>query len=598
MYIKLKFVLICFLSSCICVVSYAADKNSKRVNELQVLIDVSGSMKKNDPKNLRIPAIKLLINLLPDGSKVGLWLFSEKTSELVKMGRVNKQWKQKALLKIKKIHSRGLLTNIEEAIGQSAKEWLLSPSQQNRSLIILTDGMVDTSKDIMQSAESRARIMEQQVPLLQQAGIKVQTIALSKDADAELLGKLATGTGGWSETAQSADQLQKVFFKLFKQAIPQDTTPLVGNAFTIDKAIKEFSVLIFKQPGSKHPQLMTPGNKKINHKSRSSKVSWLSEKNYDLVTIKKPKVGLWRIIGNIDPDNQVMIVTDLKFELDEIPTHILFKDSFNVSGFFTNQQQLITRSDFLQLIDLSIFLEDGQRFKMTAVSGKQGLFSKTLGAELKPGRHTLKIIADGQTFKREVTRVIEVIDSLIAVKKQVDSILHKVTIELIPNSIAINTDMMTIEASISQLGKQTVKQVLEKKSGQWKLVVNEPETGASKIVNFSVIANTPQGKSISPVILPIVVNTGLFNAAKPKVPIIKLKKKKTKKPAKIADKIEAEVEDEADIDKVEAEPVNWVKTIIIILIINIILIAIGFFAYKYVKKQSATKQDQLLSRLD
>ncbi len=598
MHTKLKFVLICFLSSCICVASYAADKKSKRGNKLQVLIDVSGSMKKNDPKNLRIPAVKLLINLLPNGSKVGLWLFSEKTSELVKMGRVNKQWKQKALLKINKIHSRGLLTNIEEAIDQSTKKWLLSPSMQNRSLIILTDGMVDTSKDIMQSAESRARIMEQQIPLLQQAGIKVQTIALSKDADAELLEKLATGTGGWSETAQSADQLQKVFFKLFKQAIPQDTAPLVGNTFTIDKAIKEFSVLIFKQTGSKHPQLMTPSNKKINLKSRSSKVSWLSENNYDLVTIKKPKVGLWRIIGNIDPDNQVMIVTDLKFELDEIPTHILFKDNFEVSGFFTNQQQLITRSDFLQLIDLSIFLEDGQRFKMTAVSGKRGLFRKTLGLELKPGRHTLKIIADGQTFKREITQVIEVINSLITVKKHIDPTLHKVTIELIPNKFAINTDMITIEASISQLGKQTVKQVIEKKSGQWKLLVNEPETGASKIVNFSVIANTPQGESISPVILPVTVNAALFRSAKPKVPDIKPAKKKPNKLAKIADKKAVEIVDDKVVDNVEPEPVNWMKTIIIILMINIVFIAIGFFVYKYVKKQSAAKQDQLLSRLD
>ncbi|RLA17269.1 MAG: hypothetical protein DRQ56_09430, partial [Gammaproteobacteria bacterium] len=33
--------------------------------DVRVLIDVSGSMKQNDPRNLRIPALKLLVNLLP-----------------------------------------------------------------------------------------------------------------------------------------------------------------------------------------------------------------------------------------------------------------------------------------------------------------------------------------------------------------------------------------------------------------------------------------------------------------------------------------------------------------------------------------------------
>ena len=70
-------------------------------------------MKKNDSNNLRIPAIKLLINLLPEGVKVGLWLFAEETKQLVETGVVNKKWRKKALTKVNKIHSRGLLTNIE-----------------------------------------------------------------------------------------------------------------------------------------------------------------------------------------------------------------------------------------------------------------------------------------------------------------------------------------------------------------------------------------------------------------------------------------------------------------------------------------------------
>ncbi len=594
---KLRFVFICVLISSVCSMANAASKKSKVVNELQVLIDVSGSMKKNDPKNLRIPAIKLLINLLPKGTKVGLWLFSEQSTELVSTGTVNKQWKRKALSKIKKIHSRGLFTNIEDALEKSTKQWLSSSNNNNRSLIILTDGMVDTSKDIMQSAESRARIMDVQVPLLQQAGIKIQTIALSNDADAELLGKLASDTGGWSETAKSAEQLQKIFFKIFKQAIPQDAVPLAGNVFTVDKSIKEFSVLIFKQSGDKTPYLISPREKKITHKVKSSKVSWLNEKNYDLVTITKPKPGEWKIIGNMDPDNQVMIVTDLKFEIDELPNHILVKEVIDVNAFFSNQHQLISRADFLNLIDFSIELDKGQKFTMTAVKGKQGLFRKTLAEELTKGRHTLKLVADGKTFKREITKTVEVIESLIAMEKKIDSIAGIVTIKLIPNDLVINTDMMTIEAHISQVGRQTISKIIEKQSGQWEISINKPGLGISKIVNFTVIANTKQGVPISPTILPVTVNASLFVPVKPIIPIIKVEKNKIEKEeSKRPEKIEDEIEEEIEVE--ELEPVNWLKTIIIVVVINILLIAAGFFAYKFMKKQSAIKQEELLSRLD
>jgi len=213
MYSKLSMLCICFL---FCQVGFAAMTKQNTEYELKILIDVSGSMKQTDPNNLRIPAIKLLVNLLPDGTRAGIWLFAQNTETLVETGVVNKQWKNKALKKITKIHSRGLFTNIEDAIQTSAQDWLNSSSQQKRNMILLTDGMVDISKDIMQSAESRERIMVEQIPLLQQAGAKINTIALSENADAELLDKLALDTNGWSETALSAVQLQKIFFKIFK----------------------------------------------------------------------------------------------------------------------------------------------------------------------------------------------------------------------------------------------------------------------------------------------------------------------------------------------------------------------------------------------
>jgi len=594
MYSKLKLLCICFLTCSLCSFAYAAKKKIELKNELQVLIDVSGSMRKNDPHNLRIPAIKLLINLLPEGTKAGIWVFAENTKALVKTGIVNKKWKKNALKKINRIHSRGLLTNIEGAIQNAAKEWFKSTEKQNRHLIILTDGMVDVSKDIMQSAESRARVMSDQIPLLQQAGVKVQTIALSNEADAELLNKLALDTQGWSETALSANQLQKVFFKLFKQALPQDSVPIIGNSFSIDKSIKEFSVLLFKEAGAPEIQLITPDKKIIKNRGKGKKVTWLSDKNYDLITIKEPKSGEWGIVTKMDPENQVMIVTDLKFEVDELPNHILSNENITVSGFFTDQQQLISRKDFLDLIELSVQQLGGLKWKMLAVKEKQGLFSVELGADLKKGRHIFTMVADGKTFKREVSKTIEVIESVIRVKKKVNINARTVTIELIPNELVVNTDMMSVEATVTQLGKDAEKRVIEKSAGQWLLIVEAAKNGGSKMVNFSIMANTVQGESISPDILPVVINEAMFVPLKISVNEVD----KTEAVKSEIKTIEKEKDKEDKQEEIAEEPINWVKTSLFVAIANIIFIAAGFFGFKFFKKQAAMKQETLLSRLD
>ena len=61
--------------------------------------------------------------------------------------------------------------------------------------------------------------------------------------------------------------------------------------------------------------------------------------------------------------------------------------------------------------------------------------------------------------------------------------------------------------------------------------------------------------------------------------------------------IEKESPEQAEEADEETSEVNWMKTGAIVVAINIILIAAGFFLYKLLKKRSAEKQTQLLDRL-
>lgn len=597
MYSKLQLLCISFLLAYTFSTGYAAEADNSSP-ELQILIDVSGSMKHNDPKNLRIPALKLLVNLLPDGTKVGIWLFAEKTRALVKTGVVNKKWKKKALSKIKKIHSSGLFTNIEKAIQQSSQDWFNEPESQARHLILLTDGVVDVSEDIMESAESRERILIEQMTELQQAGIKVHTIALSENADTQLLEKLAFDTGGWNETVLYADQLQKVFFKIFKQAVPKDTVPILGNSFNVDRSIDEFSVLIFKKKGAQVTQLITPDSTEIGVDNQVENVSWLSDKNYDLVTIKKPMAGKWIIDAEMDPDNQVMIVTDLKFKVEDIPNHISDQESFDLTAYFSDKHQLISREEFLSLIEISIELinEDREKkeWKMQPVTEKAGLFRKIVEPGLGKGKHTLKIKADGKTFQREYIQEIEVVESLIRVDVEVNKKSRMVTIKLTPDKNVINTEMMSIQASFAQSGQVVENRELINKNDTWELVLQETLEGERKIINFSITARSLKGNALSPNLKPIVVDDSLFFKSKIESQNEEVDQNLEKTIDDQSDNFDDE--DEDDID--ENNDVNWMKTSAIVVVVNIILIAIGFFLFNFLKKRAANSQAQLLARLE
>ena len=183
--------------------------------DVRVIVDISGSMKKNDPNNLRIPAIQLFSQLLPPNSKSGVWTFGQYVNMLVPLSEVTPEWKAEALRTSRQINSVGLFTNISGAIERASFDWDELDPNSKRSLILLTDGVVDISQDKAKNQEARNNLLTSVLPKLKQAGVTIHTIALSNEADEPLLNQLASQTDGWYQKALFADELQSVFLKIF-----------------------------------------------------------------------------------------------------------------------------------------------------------------------------------------------------------------------------------------------------------------------------------------------------------------------------------------------------------------------------------------------
>jgi uncharacterized protein (TIGR03503 family) len=384
------------------------------VDDIRIVVDVSGSMVRTDPKNLRIPAMRMINGLIPSGANAGVWTFGRYVNMEVKWGKVDDNWRKEADLGVAKIHSRGQFTNIESALERASSSWTKTDRNSRRNIILLTDGKVDISKVPEKNDASRNNILNKTLPQLVNKGVTVHTIALSGYSDEQLLKQIAVKTSGSFEIANSADDLQRIFLRMFERAAKPDTVPLSDNTFSVDKSIREMTLLIFRK-GDKITKLIQPDGKSQSQASHTANVNWRNDLGYDLITVKKPLAGKWTLDAELDPDNRVMIVTDLKLVVNELPAFLTPDQPLNLKVELQSNNKRISKKSFLKFVEFSVTHtvgEDSQKthleFKHTTDIAEKGIYHHQISAPLKEGKHELLVSADARIFDRSRRFIFEV----------------------------------------------------------------------------------------------------------------------------------------------------------------------------------------------
>ncbi|MEN9533704.1 MAG: hypothetical protein RIQ83_2928 [Pseudomonadota bacterium] len=99
--------------------------------------------------------------------------------------------------------------------------------------------------------------------------------------------------------------------------------PLLDNRFRIDYGVKEITFIVTRKPGTPSVILVRPdGSKLYVGKVTPPDVGWLALKDQDLITIRDPMPGPWQAIGEVDPENRVRILSNIKLETDLLPTQL------------------------------------------------------------------------------------------------------------------------------------------------------------------------------------------------------------------------------------------------------------------------------------
>lgn len=506
-----KYVLILMILAVLLPIRQVFATTDDQTSDVRILIDVSGSMKKNDPNNLRAPALRLVLGLLPDDAKAGVWTFAKYVNMLVPIRDVNEAWKVEAERQSNQIHSYGLYTNIEQALNKATASHKLVDPNVRRSVILLSDGLVDVAAGEEVSKTSRQRILDNIVPRLKKAGVAVHTIALSSTADHELLRAVSIATDGWYEQVDTADELQRVFLHLFEKAAQRDTVPLTDNNFKIDDSVSEMTLLVFRSEGTRDTELVLPDLSRLKNDELPGNVRWHHEDNYDLITIDQPLSGDWKIDADLDPDNRVMVVTDLKLQTIDLPNNILIGETFDFEASLTEKDEIIVREDFLTLVDAQMKEENELADEVLTDlndSLQQGVYRANIGDLFQPGRNDVVVTMSSATFERQRRQSINVVETPFDVQIEqltdVATRTHRLTLK--PDLELIKSENISIAAMLTATdGSEWSYDVMKNLDDDWQLTLADLQAGEDYSLALQIRGETVKGRSLflqpSPIVL-------------------------------------------------------------------------------------------------
>lgn len=382
--------------------------------DLRLLIDVSGSMQESDPDNLRAPALELIVRLLPEGSRAGVWTFGDTVEALVPHGLVDDSWREQAIAAVAAIDNSGLRTNIPAALTAATQDLGSVDPGYRASLVLLTDGKVDVSESPMANAAAARRVLDTTAPELGQSGVRVHTIALSNEADWGFLRALARATGGVAEQAETPQALTGVYLQALEMVAPTARVPVDESGFSIDESVREFTVLVFLPELEGKVRLISPDGVRYRPADAIASVTWMKGPRFALVTVTEPLLGQWQLEAPEGIQTRVTVLSNLELEVDPVPNSLPAGRASELGIRLRQRGEIITSPELLAVFGLSVDIE-GPAANIPSID-VTGTYAAPADGEYRvaippidlPGRYIITVRADTGTLQRELPVYVEV----------------------------------------------------------------------------------------------------------------------------------------------------------------------------------------------
>lgn len=151
---------------------------------------------------------------------------------------------------------------------------------------------------------------------------------------------------------QSLDTAQVEFYQKDNKT---NQIPYFDNRFRIDGELDEITLIFYRKSGSVPIILVQPDGSKIRvNNIDHDTIRWYDDRTFDMIKIKKPMPGPWQAIGDILPNSQILVVSDVVIKVKPLPAIVFSGETLKVEGQLFNGDKAIDSPSFREVVKLDV----------------------------------------------------------------------------------------------------------------------------------------------------------------------------------------------------------------------------------------------------
>lgn len=407
----------------------AWDRAANPIDTL-LLIDSSASMRLSDPQQLRQTAVATFAAALGPNDRLALAEFSD-GARLLAPFQAPKNSPELAE-KIASLDDSGEYTDILSAIELGERLFREGGRQGvKKMLVLLSDGRMDPNPQRYSQAEATNKLMSSELPELKRNGIVVHTVALSDEADRNLMSRMALSTDGLGKYAKDASSISPIladFLAVTKQSGKRD---FFSRTIEIGEELPEVTIYIRRTLGAE-VTIRSPSGKVIKSGERDvSNSEWFENDEFSLISLKEPELGDWIVEGLRDPDEFIVTLRDLRAKI-HWPSALFVGSRGVIEAVLLDGSRPVSIPALSKAMRATVQLHSIDRIADPVVSGEMlddgsggdgiandGAFSREAVVE-KEGQYKALVTLRGPTFERSAEQPFQV--SRVLMRAHVDFI--------------------------------------------------------------------------------------------------------------------------------------------------------------------------------
>ena len=408
--------------------TFSQEPRGTDVLDVGLIVDESGSMRYNDPHNMRKDAALLLLDLLNQNDNIALVGFGEGARRINPFLEI---YSQRSTLSqnIRTLRSADRYSMIKEGLQEMLniikERGVLHPT----AIILLTDG--EYQPDDLPPGTELFNYFSQLNKLAQEFSsfhVPIYTVAFTQLANIDVLSNIARQSGGASYRAFQASDIQRVYAEILQNMRPFYIRKISAKYLKarekifyvkVTPGVEQLIVTIFKESvNDPQPEVLLRDPSGYSVEGERSSTS-----SYYLVKVNTPTVGDWEV--RVKGRGKVRINFIEKVGVNTAvlkPGHSelskALNDELDISVQLTSRSGDVAVNDFE--VEALITRPDGSKDEIRlrddgrepdGVAG-DGIFSGTYDRLDRPGRYSLTI----RTFPRGNKKLTREIKEDITVK--------------------------------------------------------------------------------------------------------------------------------------------------------------------------------------